>query len=135
MCENSITTRDIGFFKSALESLMNRKQLQKEEIPEYEFDAMYDWYIEKERAFFLSSGKCDVLSYFSDEPEDLRKAEMLALLLYHDGMMHSGIPAKKNLFEKSWLLYQYVCAMYNDFSYDRMKVIKKIEKQWLAAWL
>ncbi len=118
-------------FREELKMLETNKQFQKEEVLIGELEGMYQSYIEKDRHFFHFSGKSDVLAFFPDSSEGLQKAEMLALLLYQDALVQKDVPAKKDLLEKSWLLYQYVCAMANDFSFDKARIIKRIEQLWM----
>ncbi len=120
-------------FREDLELLANKTQFQKEETVTEELETMYQSYIEKERMFFHFSGKSDVLAFFPDDSEGLQKAEMLALLLYQDALMQDDISVKQDLLEKSWLLYQYVCATSNNFSFDRVRFIKRIEHHWKAG--
>ena len=118
-------------FKDNLEILLKNAESKNDQDLSKSFDRMYRLYIEKDRSFFHFSGKSDVLAFFTDAPEDLYRTEMLALLLYHDALLQIDIPTRKDLLEKSWLLYQYVCVTSNEVSLDRIQVIRDIENHWV----
>ncbi len=117
-------------FRENLDEFANEAPLQEENTLNEKLEGFYQSYIEKERTFFHFAGTSDVLAFFPDDADGLCKAEMLAVLLYQDAMIQNDMPTKKDLLEKSWLLYQYVCATSNNFSYDRVRMINKIEYQW-----
>lgn len=130
MLNRDYILRLIQMFYEALEKFLEKvPELEPDDIKQ-QFDTFYLSYFRKESQFFYEGNIDDIMNYFSSEvPADERVArmEMLANLLYRDGLTQSSQEIKDNLLTKSLALLNRVENESDTYSLVRKSRIVEIQ--------
>lgn len=124
MFERDYIMRILQTFFDDLGKLIHGRQQDDEH--EY-FNALGELYLKylKYDRFHVDTLSADALvATFREDAEGAFRAEMLATLLHHDGMLQD----RKELLEKSMALYRFINDSSKDFSMERVQTMHAIEE-------
>lgn len=127
MLQRDYIQRLIREFMAAIERMLEKKEIttRREKIKE-----LYDQYVGP-YAFYSVATIDDVMKAMAgidDEEKRLSKMDMLAELYYHEADT-VGQPARNELLDKAFMLFDYVEAHGDTFSIERRNKMAKIKQE------
>jgi len=137
MIERDFIMRMLQQFFEAIEKLIHRKKILQGEYPDYSeiqesYNKMYDQFFHKPASYFYETDKEAILDNLLEEKyserDTLARVQMIAELLYQDGLIKKDILEKCNLLEKALFLLNYIENKSNTFSWEREQKMADIKK-------
>ena len=114
-----------NFFEDVAKIIHGKHRPDDEQLEA--FGDLYQNYLKNDRAYYYRTSSESLIVSFNNDPDGMYKAEMLAILLYHDASLQKEEAIRKALLEKSLALLRYVDAQSKVFSPERKKMIEAIE--------
>jgi len=127
MFELDYIMRILQNFFEDVAKIIHGKQRPNDEQQLEAFGDLYQNYLKNGRDEYYETSSERLIVSFNNDPDGIYKAEMLAILLYHDAFLQKDEAIRKVLLEKSLTLLRYLDAQSKVFSPERKKMIEAIE--------
>lgn len=122
MIRKDYLMRILKQFFEFIEKLIEIKQKKKPDEVRTYLNEIYETYLNHSAEYYLQLSREEIINAFEEEEREI-KMEMLAELLYQDGLLDSGL-AK---LEKSLNLYDYLQKHSNTYSFNRVQRIEELK--------
>ena len=128
MFERDYIMRILQTFFEDLAKLLHGQHRLDDDRQLEAFGDLYKKYLKDNREHYYASSVENLTASFNGDPDGIYKAEMLAVLLYHDASLQKDKTVRKEFLEKSLALYRYLDVQSKVFSPERKELIEIIEE-------
>ena len=127
MIERDFIMRMLQEFLEAIAKVIHRKSVLKGEYPDYSeiqesYNKMYNQFFRMPASYFYETDKETILNNLMQEEycesDMFAKMQIIAELLYQDGLIKKGFAEKSDLLEKALYLFDYIESKGNTYSWE-----------------